>query len=110
MTINDLVLALSDHGISVSLSQSGTLRCRGETLPPALLAEVRAHKAELVTALQEARALASDLYRAGEVEAFTAELSAACLRGALSITDRWAAGLAIVLAGRWQATGQEDAA
>ena len=111
MTTDELFNALGDHGTHIMLDETGcSLRVRGGRPSSGLLAEVKAHKLELVAALQEARDLARDLVREGDVEAFAAEFSAATRRGTLSITDRYAAGLALTLARRWQGAAEENAA
>lgn len=111
MTTDELLNALADHGTHIMLDEAGrSLRVRGGRPSPALLAEVKAHKLELVTALREAVALAGDLVRDGDVEAFATEFSEAERRGTLSITDRYAAGLALTLARQWQDAAEEDAA
>lgn len=111
MTLDEVLNALAGNGTDVLLDETGdSLRLRGGRPSPGVLAEVKAHKLELVAALQEARDLARDLVREGDVEAFAAEFSAATRRGTLSITDRYAAGLALTLARRWQGAAEENAA
>lgn len=111
MTTDELFNALGDHGTHIMLDETGcSLRVRGGRPSSGLLAEVKAHKPALVAALQESRDLARDLVRMGDVEEFTAEFSDAERRGALSITDRYAAGLALTLARQWLDAAQEDAA
>jgi hypothetical protein len=109
-TLDFLVLALSENGTRVSLTVSGSLRLSGTPVSPALLADVKAHKSELVTALREARALAKELYHSGDTETFAAELNGATARGDLAVTDWCAADLALTLARRWAHGGLEQAA
>lgn len=108
--LDSLVLALSENGTRVSLSASGSLRLSGTPVSPALMAEVKAHKSVLVALLREVRDLARDLVRDGDVEEFAAELSAAERRGGLSITDRYAARLALTRSRRWLGAAEEEAA
>jgi len=110
MTLDALLNALARNGTRVKLSPSGTLKVTGTPLSPALLAEVKVHKAEVVAALDGARSTAAQLYRAGGIDTFAAELDAARERGSLSVTD-WCAGLlALKLARRWQGTIERIAA
>lgn len=108
--LDTVVLALSANRTRVSLSATGSLRLSGTPVSPALLAEVRAHKPELVSALQEARALATDLYRAGDTEAFALELDGAAAQGELSVADWCAADLALKRARRWADMERDQAA
>jgi hypothetical protein len=108
--LDTVVLALSENGTRVSLSASGSLRLSGTPVSPALLADVREHKPELVRALQEARALATDLYRAGDTEAFDLELAGAAAHGDLSLADWCAAVLALRLARCWVHVERDQAA
>lgn len=102
MTLDALLTALPDNGTRVMLTPSGTLKVTGTPLPPALLAEVKAHKADIITALQEARTLAAQLHRRGTTETFAAELNAAREVGSVSVAD-WCAGLlALRIVRNWQ--------
>jgi len=111
MTVDDLLVALADNGTRILLDETGrALRIRGARPSPAVFDAVKAHKRELVTALHEARSLAIDQYRTGEVEAFARELHAAKAGGTLSVID-WCAGLlSVTLARRWQGVAEERAA
>lgn len=110
MTLDALLNALAENRTHVMLTPSGTLKVAGTPLPPALLAEVKAHKPELVVALQEARSLAATLYHSGTTETFARGLAAARTRGTLSVLDWCTAQLAITLARRWQGVDLERAA
>ena len=110
MTLDALLNALAENGTRVKLSPSGTLKIAGTPLSPALLPEVKAHKAEIIAALEGARSLAAMLYHSGTTDAFARDLHAARARGSLSVTD-WCAGLlAIRLARRWQDAHERIAA
>lgn len=111
MTVDDLLVALGENGTRILLDEtSHALRIRGSRPSPEMLETAKAHKPELVAALHEARSLAVELYRKGEVEAFARELHSAKARGTLSVID-WCAGLvAVTLARRWQGVAEERAA
>lgn len=109
-TLDTVVLALSKNGTRVSLSVTGSLRLSRTPVSPALLANVTAHKSELVSVLHEARALATDLYRAGDTETFAVELDRAAAQGDLSVADWCAANLALKLARRWAHVERDQAA
>jgi len=111
MTVDDLLVALAKNGTRILLDETGhALRIRGGRLTPALLEAAKAHKPALVAALQEAKSLAVDLYRTGEVEVFARELHAAKAGGTVSVID-WCAGqLAVTLGRRWERVAEERAA
>lgn len=111
MTTDDLLVTLARNGTRILLDETGhALRIRGGQLTPALLEAVKARKPALVAALQEARALAWDLIRTGDTEAFAVELYGARERGELSIADWCSADLALKLACRWAYVERDQAA
>lgn len=106
MTLTDLLTGLVTNGSRVRLNDTGTgVRVRGGRASPDLLTRVTIHKNDLVLLLHEARSLAADLYRSGEIDAFATELDAARARGTLSLADWYASHHAISLAQRWKRAG-----
>lgn len=108
--LDAVVLALTQNGTRVSRSASGSLRLSGTPVSPTLLAEVTAHKSELVRALQEACGLAVELHHSGDIETFAAELDGAAAQGDLSVADWCAADLALKRARRWADMERDQAA
>lgn len=103
MTLTDLLTEIVTNGSRVRLNDTGTgVRVRGGRASPDLLAGVATHKDDLVLLLHEARSLAADLYRSGEIDAFATELDAARSSGTLSLPDWYASHHAISLAQRWK--------